>query len=627
MLNLFSKVSTKPHYESYTWGKHRSFFASTIFWLIFVLRIFSPLQWVKLIFRRKQAAAHNDEKERVDFHAMHSEFYLLIVLSLSIAFYFFPPYSLSSFFDIPKTASSLLTLAVDAILILLLIESVMWVLYYMLLRILIEKHLTIFNEAEYFVALPFVLATQFFLLAELLGVSVSEVIALAMNLEFINYKSTQITQLTIGIFGYIYTALIIANIINLIPAIPVGRRPNITIIGAGDVVQHRMLPALLDQKLYLPSQIAIISDHISSEFFDQLKVNGVTFERLKTCSNSEEKVQNVIKFIKKRSSYAIIATPTESHFTYISALAKEGIIFGVEKPLVATDAELAIFRQCQEQLMEQGFLFSYYWLEKALPLNYFLTLNPQYRRFLEIEVIGNEDDNQSKRQLGPDSLAYLRLQLGKLVGVDITFFEGSDSREWALLKEKGGFFFETLIHPITLLKNALDTPLNFAALEAQWYVLKSLPDAFENEKYELRDFGASYVSLCSVPGTNCDIRIRAGKFMSTKRRSMNLIFENGTLDMDLDSRVCEIICDDAGSMSNTSISVHSSSGAPKYDVQMSLFNSFIQNQGCWSAQRYDDYPSQVDVLSAMTDWLKVNSGPSHFYKPEILDDENYKKLG
>lgn len=624
-MDLFSKVSTKPHYESYTWGKHRSIFASVIYWLIFVLRIFSPLQWIKLIFRKRQAAL-NDEKERVDFHAMHSELYLLVVLCLSLGFYFIPPL-VPAMPGIPEVVVSGLGLLTYGIAALLLFESVMWLFYYMLLRILIEKHLTIFNEAEYFIALPFVLATQFFLLAGLLGVGVSEVLALGLNLDFEGYQATPTAQLTIGTFGYIYTALIIANIINLIPAIPVGRRPNITIIGAGDVVQHRMLPALLGEKLYLPGQIAIISDRIDQSFQDQLRREGVVYQVLKSGGSSEEKVQEVVKFIKKRSSYAIVATPTESHFGYVSALAKEGIVFGVEKPLVATAAELAVLQQCQDQLMERGFLFSYYWLEKALPLNYFLTLNPQYHRFLDITVKSSPDE----RTAGPDALAYVRMQLGKLVSVDITFFEGEDPREWGLAKETGGLFFETLIHPITLLSHVLDEPIELETLQAEWCVLESLPGRLNSKSLALRDYGASYVSLRSKPDAACAVNVRTGKFMATKKRSMVVEFENGVIHMNLDTRQCSISCPQAGSLAEIAIlarpELNDEGEAPKYDIQMTLFDSFVHNQGHWSAQRYDDYPGQVNVLSAMTHWLKVDNGESHFYRPVSLNDTNYRKLG
>lgn len=503
-MDLFSKVSTKPHYESYTWGKHRSIFASVIYWLIFVLRILSPLQWIKLIFRKRQAS-NNDEKERVDFHAMHSELYLLIVLCLSLAFYFIPPF-------IP--------------------------------------------------ALP----------------GIPEIIISGL-----------------GLLSYFYTALIIANIINLIPAIPVGRRPNITIIGAGDVVQHRMLPALLGEKLYLPGQVAIISDCIDESFQDQLKTDGVTFRVLKSGSSSEEKVQEVVKFIKKRSSYAIVATPTESHFRYVSALAKEGIVFGVEKPLVATAAELAVLRQCQDQLMERGFLFSYYWLEKALPLNYFLTLNPQYHRFLDINVKSSPED----RSAGPDALAYLRLQLGKLASVDITFLEGEDPREWSLAKETGGLFFETLIHPITLLSHVLSEPMQLEDLHAEWYVLENLPDVLNSKSLVLNDYGASYVSLRSHSDAACAISVRTGKFMAVKERSMVMVFENGVIRMDLGTRQCSISCPKAGSLAEVTIlarpEIVDGGGVPKYDIQMTLFDSFVHNQGYWSAQRFDDYPSQIEA--------------------------------
>ena len=254
-------------------------------------------------------------------------------------------------------------------------------------------------------------------------------------------------------------------------------------------------------------------------------------------------------------------------------------------------------------------------------------MNPQYHRFLDINVNSRPDD----RTAGPDALAYLRLQLGKLVSVDITFFEGEDPREWSLAKETGGLFFETLIHPITLLSHVLDQPLQLKDLHAQWYVLEDLPDLLSSKSLSLNDYGASYVSLRSPRNAACAINIRTGKFMATKERSMVIGFENGVIRMDMDTRQCSISCPEAGSLAEVTIlarpEIAEGGESPKYDIQMTLFDSFVHNQGHWSAQRYDDYPGQIDVLSAMTGWLKADNSESHFYRPIPLSEMDYRKLG
>ena len=51
------------------------------------------------------------------------------------------------------------------VLVWLVVESTLWILFYMLLRILIEKRRSTFNEAEYFTILPVVLFTQIVLFA------------------------------------------------------------------------------------------------------------------------------------------------------------------------------------------------------------------------------------------------------------------------------------------------------------------------------------------------------------------------------------------------------------------------------------------------------------------------------
>ncbi|MFT6898178.1 MAG: hypothetical protein ACJA13_002598 [Paraglaciecola sp.] len=448
-----------------------------------------------------------------------------------------------------------------------------------------------------------------------------------LNLDYSPYQTSDSIQLTVGSLGYLYTVLIIANIINVIPAIPVSRRPNITIIGAGDVVKHRILPAILDTRLYCANQLTLVSDVIDDGLKAYLNKSGIGFHEVGKALAEDKKISDVVNFVKKRSSYAIIATPTQSHLDYALALSQANITFALEKPMVGSAAELDIVTRCDEHLMKNGFLLSYYWLEKALPLNYFLNLIPQYRKFLCIE-------GTDKPLPDSNALAYLRLRLGKVKGIKIRFFEGEDLRPWSLIKETGGFYFETLIHPITLLLNVIDKPLQLSDLQAQWSVLKELPGKFAEESLSIDKFGASYVAISSKETAPCQVDIKAGKFLRDKRRTLSMEFEHGALEMNLDTLSCRITPNDKA-LNDISINVKTEYGGAcagqksnplKYAVQMNLFDSFIHNQGNWDCQRYDDYPQQKVVLRAMADWLKYTGGTSHFYQPVVLDEATYIKL-
>src|SRR6202044_4185272 len=85
------------------------------------------------------------------------------------------------------------------------------------------------------------------------------------------------------------------------------------------------------------------------------------------------------------------------------------------------------------------FVMSYYGLEKALPLNYFLTLNPRIGPLIETDC-------------EPQKISLLHQQLGALRNIAISFEEPEETerRIWTEVKENGGMVGETLIHPLTL---------------------------------------------------------------------------------------------------------------------------------------------------------------------------------
>jgi hypothetical protein len=62
------------------------------------------------------------------------------------------------------------------------------------------------------------------------------------------------------------------------------------------------------------------------------------------------------------------------------------VAFAIEKPIVGNRAELESIKTYDQDIMSNGFLLSYYRLERALPLNYFLTLNANHRDFLDIST-------------------------------------------------------------------------------------------------------------------------------------------------------------------------------------------------------------------------------------------------
>ncbi|MGS2719601.1 hypothetical protein [Paraglaciecola aestuariivivens] len=596
------KLSTPPRYESYMWGNNRSLFATLFYGLIYYVRFISPLQLVKAIFRAVQESDLNDKKERKDFHSLHTEIYLLSILLISAAQVFLAEKGLGF---LPKW-----------IMIILLIESIFWTFYYMLFRVLIEKHLSIFNEAEYFLSLPIVLVTQFLLFAALnQGVDLSNVVATVFNISN-NLPTLPLwLSITLGVLGFTYTAIIIANVINLLPPLPVWQRPNITIIGAGDLVKNRLLDALVSEqgdsgrRLYKPHQLAVASDYIDSDFRQRLDKLGIQYYSVRdsqisanTPDNERNKVlESIVAYVKKRSSYAIIASPPDTHLALMSELASAEIIFAVEKPIVATSAELEYVTDANSRLMKQGFLLSYYWLEKALPINYFLSLNTAHRKYLDIKKQGSDEN------LSVGALDRLKQRLGKPTHVQIEFYEGPETRPWALQADTGGFFLETFIHPMSLLLNFVpgDGQITYSP-DSKW-----LLDEAAQQSQADTELGASFIHLLGEIN-QCQFEIKAGKFTPLKRRTAKLTYTHGIIHVDLDSKSCTIILDQSQPVE---IKVKQDYQG-NYFIQAALFDEYIRDNGEWIGPRFDDFPGQIKVLQQMFTLLSAQG--KHFYQPQIV---------
>jgi len=508
-----------------------------------------------------------------------------------------------------------------------LIESIVWVLYYMLFRILMERNLTIFNESEYFVALPIVLVTQFLLISILIS-NINPLEVMSLIFKTYTVEITNVSEgwkIFLGMLGYMYTTIIIANIINLIPAIPVWKRPNITIIGAGDVVKNRMLPALLDNNIYNAKQISIVSDYIDEAFKIKLKDLGIAFYAVSDHSISENEQsfeqnnkirQKIVNYIKSRSSYAVIATPTDEHLAYMISLRKEGITFAVEKPIISNKSELKLLDYGGDKLMEQGFLFSYYWLEKALPLNYFLTLNATYREFIDITY------NGSTKYMSTNELSFIQHQLGKLKKIDINFFEDNEDRYWSLIKESGGIYYDMLIHSFTLLLHTTGLEENIVLNEksSEWYLSNEADKKFGDLS---KNLAATFIHL-EGSIAQCDFVIKTGKFTGTKKRDMLISYEHGNIYVDFDKKECIISQENKSESKNILIKVKKQY-QQKYVIQMQLFDLFIHQKGLWHGLRFDDYPSQLKVLDKMMELLEKVKSEYNFYNPKLITKERFTK--
>ena len=473
-----------------------------------------------------------------------------------------------------------------------------------------ERKLTIYDEAEYLIVLPIVIFTQVFLVSFIFPlISPLEVLSLLFNLGNISGKSVPLNiSLPLGVAGISYITVIIASLIKIVPSIPVWKRPNLTIIGSGDVVRERILPSVL--KLYRSKQISVASDFIDDSFKKYLKAEKISYYSFHDTSKigfythqeREEIKNNIIAYIKSRSSYAIIATPSDEHFPYIISLANEGIKFAVEKPICVATPHVITLKNADSTLMESGFLLSYYWLEKALPLNYFLTLNPSYRDLLNIRTFNETLDT-------PSAFSFEKRKLGKAVLFVMEFLEGNENenRFWTELQETGGMVTETLIHPISLIKNVLGCNLKLEIKKGVW-IRNEERHRSVLQKHQ-KDIGPTYVDMVGNAG-GCNLRIRVGKYTNYKRRILHIIYENGKITCDFDKQSCIVY-----KGNNISCIELQLKHKEKYDTQMLLFHEFMQKG--WKGIRFDDFPSQLNSISECLDIFPDESSIKNIKREDL----------
>jgi hypothetical protein len=86
----------------------------------------------------------------------------------------------------------------------------------------------------------------------------------------------------------------------------------------------------------------------------------------------------------------------------------------------------------------------------------------------------------------------------------------------ALLKETSGFYYETFIHPITLLYHTLGKEFDSSMFFVDWYTTENAQGYFPEKMHELR---ANFIHLRNTKDL-CNIDIKAGKFTGQKKRCM-----------------------------------------------------------------------------------------------------------
>ncbi len=323
---LMNSISTQPNKRSWRWGNSRSFLALILLYAVYILRVLSLLQILKRIYRglksRKNAADRDLASKRINVPPLFVEIYFISFITLLTAIYLYSNSSDIDFLSIQyPVLFSCLNGIVNFICYYFLIESSIWVLYYFVLRRFFEEKYAIMHALEYIILIPIIIIGQGLCFSLTNHVSFVEGVSLILN-------PTYSTPNYICILNILYMAVVVGVVINALPSERIKEKGknkyDLSIIGAGDVVVNRLIPALERMQRRLNVIIYDIDDsRIEKNRRDC--INGNTFTYKIKDENFKKNALN--------SSIVWIATPSSTHLTYLEEFVNKNAFVAIEKAI------------------------------------------------------------------------------------------------------------------------------------------------------------------------------------------------------------------------------------------------------------------------------------------------------
>jgi hypothetical protein len=341
---------------------------------------------------------------------------------------------------------------------------------------------------------------------------------------------------------------------------------NICILGAGDVVKNRLLPAL-----------------DTSDFLKNIKIYDLPSVTKIEYNNKTIEVLPITNLIKNKNENAIvwIATPSNTHLYYLKQMMNKSKFIVVEKPVVSNRSdleELKKFVNCDKR--QSTFFLSYYILEKALPLTYLILQQPVYEKYL---IYNNKDFSSQKDICYNDYHS-----LGTLQYVGCKIAENIDNRKLPA----GGQFMETFIH--LLLISSM--------------ILQKTPDQWgTNIHFDLNKenlMTASKINL-QTQVDHVDVQLLLDKTLPIEKSAEQICFieySNGLIELNLKQKSL-IMYNEIGEI------IGKLSVAPQYKEKYSVLVHMV----------YDCYKNNYDctTIDGLGDQMKVIE-----WMLDVLEKEN-----
>lgn len=437
--NIF-EISTVPKKKSYIWKDEKpSILAFILLWLMFVCRFFSLLQWGKFLFRkigkRCRRVSKDPGAKRPNVPVLFVECYFILWLAAQILIYNYAPFDADTHIIISVVCGYYL------------FESVIWVIYYTVLRRFFEEKYSINHILEYFVVLLVLVPAQALAFSNINGFPFSDCLLGVLGISEIE------GQILMSIIGLGFQIIVIAMIVNSFPPELIHVQTTTftnMIIGCGDVVKNRLRPELMRRQAIISYVFATEKDKDSEEY---------------CMVASEERIKKKIKHFSDDETIVWIETPSNKHIDYLKFMLDENVrcrLMVLEKPIAVSLNELELIdKHIQNSYYDDHIFFlSYYILEKALPLYMYYKYNRAYNKYLDIYTELSTDDVEKD---GEEVFKNFPKKTD-LKKITVTLHEKEpEKRKW--VDEVGGQACETFIHNMLIASLFVGIPDNWKIRE------------------------------------------------------------------------------------------------------------------------------------------------------------------
>ena len=344
------------------------------------------------------------------------------------------------------------------------------------------------------------------------------------------------------------------------------------IIGTGDVVTTRMLPALRN----------IGETDVTTFSFDPPRDDAIDNPpHVFVIATEEDASQRICRALNHRLP-TIIATPPDATAYYLKELAATGYRLAAEKPFCADAASFANIRDCYF-LTDKTFFLSYYVLEKAICWTWLQRGCPIFESF--IDVVYRETGPFSKTQVPYSKLRRLSIEI--LEGP-----ERSPSGEPAWYERNPiGLLLDMGVHTLSLVAQAL--PLQLFEITKIQYQTNPLRDTFLASR-GLQAMPAVWRIEGHIEG--CSVDVVFGKHVPANRcrRALRAEYDKHVVDCDFDDQSLLVRTWEGGT--NLHLRRRRDAAlANNYMTQMALMLNFFKKG--WENERYDDWEGQCAALN------------------------------